>query len=254
MRSPDFLSLADKTILVTGASSGIGRATAIAASRYGARVVLLARNANALAAVKADLEGAGHISHAFDLQDLEAIPGIVREISDAVGGLDGLVHCAGLQSTIPLNVLNVEEFQRMNDLNVVAAMMLAKGFRHKQVRKAGSSIVFLSSVLGMVGQTGVSGYSATKGAVESLTRSLALELVRDGVRVNSVSPGVVETEMTAAFRETIGLAHFERIEASHPLGIGSAADIANAILYLLSPASRWVTGSNLVIDGGYTAQ
>ena len=114
--------------------------------------------------------------------------------------------------------------------------------------------MFLSSAVGLVGQAGVSVYSATKGAVVTMTKSLALELAREGVRVNCVCPGVVQTEMTTGLRESIGADAFQRVTDAHPLGLGTSEDVANAIVFLLSDASRWITGTSLTVDGGYTAQ
>lgn len=254
MTSPDFLGLNQKAILVTGASSGIGRETAILASKYGARVALVARRVDALEEVAAALHGTGHSVIQYDLADTEGIPAMVRAVADELEGLDGLVHSAGIHRTLPLRSIQTADVRELFDVNVTAAFMLAKGFRHKQVRKPASSIVFLSSAIGLVGQPGVSIYSATKGAVVTLTKSLALELAREDIRVNSVCPGVVHTEMTDGLRERIGRDSFQRVADSHPLGLGEPSDVANAILFLLSGASRWITGSALTVDGGYTAQ
>jgi 3-oxoacyl-[acyl-carrier protein] reductase len=239
---------------VTGASSGIGRAVAIEASRHGATVALVARRADLLDEVLSQLEGDGHIAVPFDLADHEATPAMVRSVADAIGPLDALVHAAGIHSAAPLRTVTPEHVTHLFDINVTSAVMLAKGFRHKQVRGATPSIVLLSSTVAVAGQPGVSIYSATKGAIAALTRSLALEVAREGIRVNNVSPGIVNTELTDGLRKSVGAEAFEQIENAHPLGFGEPQDVANAILYLISPVSRWVTGSSLVIDGGYTAQ
>lgn len=254
MSADDFLGLQGKTLLITGATSGIGKATAVLASRHGARVALVSRNRDSLESVASTLSGEGHVVAPFDLADADAIPAMVRKVSDEIGGLDGLVHSAGLHNTLPLRSIIAADVQQLFDANVTSAFMLAKGFRHKQVRKEGASIVFLASAVGLVGQSGVSIYSATKGAIVTLTKSLSLELAREGIRVNCVCPGVVETAMTVGLRKTIGDENFGRVSDAHPLGIGSATDVANAILFLTSVASRWTTGSALVVDGGYTAQ
>lgn len=254
MTNQDFLDLNGRTILVTGATSGIGRETAILASRHGARIAMVARRKDALEDVTALLEGGGHLTVPYDLTDTEGIPALVRGIADQLGGLDGLVHAAGAHSTMPLRNVNTAAVRDLFALNVTTAFMLAKGLRQKQVRKISSSIVFLSSAVGLVGQPGVSVYSATKGAIVSMTKSLALELAREGIRVNAVCPGVVNTAMTRGLKDTIGQDSFQTVTDAHPLGIGEPADVANAILFLLSPASRWMTGSALTVDGGYTAQ
>ncbi|TFC94714.1 SDR family oxidoreductase [Cryobacterium sinapicolor] len=254
MTSPDFLNLHQKTLLVTGASSGIGRETALMASTFGARIALVARRTDALEGLAALLPGEGHIVVPYDLTDIDGIPEMVRSVADLVGGLDGLVHAAGCHSTLPLRSVSSSKIQELFDINVAAAIMLAKGFRHKQVRKPSASIVLLSSAVGLVGQPGVSVYSATKGAIITLTKSLALELAREDIRVNCVSPGVVMTSMTQGIRDRIGKEGFQAVTEAHPLGLGEPSDVANAILFLLSSSSRWITGTSVSVDGGYTAQ
>lgn len=250
----DFLGLADKKLLVTGASSGIGRATAIEASHHGAKVALLGRRAEALQATHDALTGAGHLIDNFDLTDLDGIPDHVADIADELGGLDGIVHAAGVHSAHPLRIVDAALVDQVLRANVSTAFMLAKGFRTKSVNKQSPSLVFVSSVVATVGQPGVSVYSASKGALTALTRSLAIELAREGIRVNAVEPGIVMTEMTETIRAKVGQSGFAAIEAAHPLGFGQPIDVARAILFLVSDASSWITGTSLVVDGGYTAQ
>ena len=239
---------------MTGASSGIGRATAILAGNFGARVALFGRNEEALRATLARMGGTGHSIFTHDTDDLDGISARVREAAAELGGLDSLVHCAGVHSAVPLKTIGSEEVMRLLHTNIASAVMFAKAFRAKQIPKRGPSIVLLSSAVGIVGQSGVSVYSATKGAIITLTKSLALELAREGIRVNCVAPGVVVTEMTSRLRARVGEEAFALIEAQHPLGLGEPDDVAKGVMYLVSDAARWVTGTSLVIDGGYTAQ
>lgn len=239
---------------MTGASSGIGRATALAAARQGARVVVVARRADELDVLVGEMDGDRHHALAFDVTDSAAIPGLFRDVVAKVGPLDGLVHAAGIHETTPLRTVSEERVARLFDVNVTTAVMLAKGFRHAKVRGREPSIVLMSSAVGLVGEAGVSVYAAAKAAVASLAKSLGLELARERIRVNAIAAGIVETALTQRIRATVGDAGWAAIEASHPLGIGRAEDVADAALYLLSPASCWVTGSVLVVDGGYTAR
>ena len=254
MSGAGFLSLEGRTIVVTGASSGIGRATAIEASHHGATVIALGRSAERLKDVLSDLTGTTHEICEYDLAELNSVPGMIRDLSVRFGRLDGLVHSAGIHASTPLRGIDAESITAMLNTNVATGFMLAKGFRHKQVRGPLPSIVFLSSAAGLVGQAGVSAYSASKGAVISATRSLAVELARENIRVNCVCPGVVMTPMTTSLRATVGESKFADIESSHPLGLGTPEDVAKAIVFLLSDAARWITGTALSVDGGYTAQ
>jgi NAD(P)-dependent dehydrogenase (short-subunit alcohol dehydrogenase family) len=247
------MELENRIILVTGASSGIGRETAILLSQLGARLILVGRNAVQLEKTLALLEGTAHQVHAFDLSALDDIPRWMKEIIGESGPLHGLVHSAGMQFTRPLRITTVETMEDLMRVNVTAALFLAKAFRQKGVSTTGSSMVFLSSVMGIVGQAGQAAYSASKGALVTLTKSLALELSREDIRVNCVAPAVVRTEMTERMLQSLTPEQVTQIEAMHPLGIGNPRDVANAIAFLLADTGRWITGTTLVVDGGYTA-
>lgn len=246
--------LTGKRILVTGASSGIGRASARLISQLGAKVWITGRNESELRSTFSDLEGTGHHWEAFDLTSVEQIPNWILENAKEHGRLDGLVHMAGIHAARPLKVADEAFVDQILKVNVATAIGLARGLRHKKVRGEQSSLVFASSVAGLVGEAGVSAYSASKGAIISLTRSLAIELAREQIRVNCVSPSVVETEMTQKFHESFTQDQLQEIKARHPLGLGQPRDVANLIAFLLSESARWITGSNMVIDGGYSAQ
>ncbi len=252
--SSDYLNLGGRAVVVTGATSGIGRQTALALSRQGARVALIGRRETELAETRDMLAGEGHMVAPYDLTDHSGVSALLRGIAAELGPLDGLVHAAGVHVTAPLRIATADQTAALFDINVTSALMLAKAFRHPKVRAESSSIVLLSSAVGLVGEAGVSAYAASKAAVASLGKSLALELAREGVRVNSIAAGIVMTALTERLRSSVGADAWGEIDAAHPLGLGTVDDVAGAALYLLSPVSRWVTGSVMVVDGGYTAR
>ena len=247
------MDLTGKMILVTGASSGIGRETCRCLSELGARVVLAARNKERLAATAATLEGTGHCTEPFDLSLVDQVPDWLQDVAKRLGSLDGVVHCAGISITQPMRLWNVNDTDRLMKINLYACFALASGLRRKLVRKKGSSLVLISSVGGIRGYPGLVMYSASKAAIIGLTRSLALELALDGVRVNCVAPGLVDTEMLQETRLVLTEQQIADLTKEYPLGIGKPRDVANSIAFLLSDASRWITGTTLVTDGGCTA-
>lgn len=246
--------LTDKTIIITGASSGIGRQCAISCSQMGANVILLGRNEQELQLTADQLaKGTSWKYFSVDLTAYEALGDVVKAAVDAYGKLDGLVHSAGISTTLPLRMVKPEKLEHYLRVNVSAAIELTRIASKPAHMNTGGSIVFLSSVMGLVGESGKTIYSLSKGALLAGTRSVALELARKQIRVNCISPGVVESPMSDQAVYSRDDASRQRILDLHPLGLGQVEDVANACIYLLSDASRWVTGTNLVVDGGYTA-
>jgi NAD(P)-dependent dehydrogenase (short-subunit alcohol dehydrogenase family) len=240
-------------ILVTGASSGIGRAVCVLLSQLGAKLILVGRSEERLAETALMLDGTGHAIEPKDLSQADTIPVWMKQLTKDMGPLNGVVHSAGIQGVSPVRFLKDEDFIHMINVNVNSAVQHAKGFRQKGVRGEAGSIVLLSSVIGIVGQAGVAAYSASKGAVCALTRSIAIEFAAENIRVNCIAPGIVKTEMTQDFQSKLSEEQFNELCDKYPLGIGEPRDIANAIVFLLSNTGRWITGTTLVVDGGYTA-
>lgn len=248
------MQLNGRRILVTGASSGIGRETAVLLSQLGAQLILVGRNLEQLERTHSLLDGTGHQVCPFDLSGVDAIQGWMKDIAAKVGSLYGLVHSAGMQFTSPLRIASSCDVEALMRVNLTAALFLTKAFRPRGVAEKGGGIVFVSSVTGMAGQAGLAAYSASKGALIALTKSLAVELVQDGIRVNCVAPGMVDTDMSTKMLRALTPEQVAKVKAMHPLGIGRPRDVANAIAFLLAETSRWITGTTIVVDGGYTAQ
>jgi NAD(P)-dependent dehydrogenase (short-subunit alcohol dehydrogenase family) len=246
--------LTGRTVLVTGGSSGIGRETAVILSELGARVIVTGRNGAQLEATSERLAPGTHRLEPYDLAALDGIPDWVAGLAERYGPLDGLVHAAGIQKTIALRGLSVDALQQTFRTNLDSAIMLAKGFRQKGCCTTGSSIVFVSSIQGLLGTPGTAAYGASKAALIGVTRSLATELAREAIRVNCVAPGTVDSGMGNQMRRAIGEERFAAMLLQYPLGLGTARDVACAAAYLLSDAARWVTGQTLVVDGGFSAQ
>lgn len=247
------LTLAGRTILITGASSGIGRETALLISQLGGRLILIGRNEVQLAETAIQLEGNGHRVEIFDLYSIENIPRLLKRIAMSSGPLHGIVHSAGMHTFQPLRILSLSSVEQLMRINVEAGIGLAKGFVQRGVCEAGGSIVFVSSIAGLIGQSGIVGYAASKGAVVALTRALAVELSREQVRVNCVAPGLVMTKMGEELLNRLTAEQQAALREKHLLGFGTARDVSYAIAFLLADVARWITGIVLTVDGGYTA-
>ncbi|MBT3279186.1 MAG: SDR family oxidoreductase [Phycisphaerales bacterium] len=245
--------LTDKQILVTGASSGLGQSIAIHAAQAGANVILLGRNPERLDETASQCDGRG-VCVQMDLMDLDALPKLVQSLAKEHGPLSGLVHSAGVYQNVPLRAIRGEKLQSTLALNVSAGVMLLKGLSVRGCHAETASAVFLSSVMGKVGQPGLAGYCMSKGAVEQAVKALALELQPDGIRVNAIAPSAIQTPMIDAAFATLGEPEREAILSTLPSGLGQPEDVAAAAIYLLSDASKFVTGTSMLVDGGYCAQ
>ncbi len=250
------LPFADRWVLLSGASSGLGRAIAIELVQRGARVVLIGRRREMLEQT-ATLAGAADRTDVctLDLQKLDEIGPAVASVAARLGRLYGLVHCAGLAQTLPLASSKPERARAMFDVNLFAGLELARSFvRRDTVDETGGSMLWIASVYAHVGAPGQVGYCATKGAVLAATRAMALELAPRRIRVNSLSPGLVQTEMTEASGSRLSAEQWARIAALHPLGTGRPEDVARAAAFMLDPSNTWITGADLAVDGGYLIQ
>ncbi len=249
------MDLSGRRILVTGASSGIGRATAIMLSRLRAEVICCGRDEARLAETASLMTGDRHRMEAFDLDNIDQIDEWVKKLARSTGPLFGLVHAAGVQSSLPITRVTPKHVRTLLTTNVESALALARAFGSSEVCPGpDGSLVLVSSVLASVGTRGRSAYAATKGAMEGLTPSLALELAARKVRVNCVAPSFVRTPMLGEMERFWSEEQRADVERLHPLGIGEPEDVAHAIAFLLGPCGRWITGTVLVVDGGYLAQ
>ena len=244
------MSLEGKKILVTGASSGIGRATSQLISRLGGTVILLARDENRLKETMESLEGEGHAFYIFDLMAVDEIPALLKKISQEQGLINGIFHAAGI-ITISLCSLTKEKLiDKTFGSSIKAALLLTRGFCQKGVYPGQGSLVFMSSAASICGVAGMSIYSASKAAIDGAMRSLACELAPRGIRINSIVAGGMKIEMHEDLN--ISEKEFTEYEQKHLLGLGDKEDVGHAAAFLLSDAAKWITGTGMIVDGGYS--
>lgn len=246
------MDLTGKRVLITGASSGIGRSCAVLASQLGATVVLVARDDTRLAETLEQMPSGIHMMMPFDLKELDRYEELFVSCASE-RKLDGIVHAAGIGPAMPIQSVSLATMREVMNVNYFAFMELVKWFSKKKY-SSGGSVVGISSISGSVGWQGVSLYSGSKGAMNSSVRSLAVELAPKKIRVNSVVPSYIRTTMND---ESISVGSDEaakQILAKQPLGLGEPEDVAHAVAFLLSDAARFITGTQLVVDGGYLAQ
>jgi NAD(P)-dependent dehydrogenase (short-subunit alcohol dehydrogenase family) len=244
----------NRRIIVTGASSGIGRASTEFFASLGADVCLVSRRLDAIETVRESLpRPERHFVYSMDLTETALIGDSMKEISSKFGRLSGLFHAAGIESLMPLKVMRDSHAISLLQGSVVASIMLVKNLCNSYVLDTSvpTSVVLMSSVAATRGHPGLSAYSAAKAAVEGATRSLAVELAPRAIRVNAISAGAVETPMHNRTLKGMNEEMLETYKQRHPLGFGKSEDIAHAAAFLLSPLSRWITGTTLNVDGGF---
>ena len=241
----NLFSLDGKTVLVTGASSGIGRATAVLCSRMGAQVIITGRNENRLLQTMDSLYGEGHIQIAADLTEEASLAALV----DGVPQLDGIVHCAGIGHRKPCKAINAEDIATVMNANFNATVLLQSCLLAKKKVNRPASIVFLSSRTADIPTVANSLYSASKGALRSYAKCLSLELAPRAIRVNCICPAMVWTPLV--MEDGVTEEQLQEEQVKYPLKrYGQPEDIANLAVFLLSDASSWMTGSCIDITGG----
>lgn len=243
-------SLVGKTILITGASSGIGRSTAIECSKLGARVIITGRNKERLEETMSHLDGKGHQAIEIDLTDDDQMDFLVEKISE----IQGLVNNAGITETILTQYIKRENVEKILAINTIAPILLTQKILKSKKMRRGGSIVFTCSVSGTsVSVGGNALYSTSKGAINGFVKNAALDLAPKGIRVNEVCPGMTNTHIL-----DVGIISEEELKKEvykYPLKrFGNPEDVAYGIIYLLSDASSFVTGTGIVIDGGFILQ
>ena len=238
-------SLKGKTVLITGASSGIGRSAAVECSRMGARLIITGRNRERLEATYDLLEGVGHSMIVADITKPEETDSII----DTIEKLDGLIHSAGVIKRLPLKFVNEKNLNELMQVNFFGPALLTQKIAKKKLFSPEASVVFLSSVASGFASLGNIMYMASKGAVNSFMKGIAYELASSGVRVNAIQPGMISTPLSSQIEEDT----LQKDLSNYPLQrYGKPEEVAWAAVYLLSDASKWMTGSILTLDGGLT--
>lgn len=244
-------SLEGKTILITGASSGIGRQCAIDCSKIGAKVIAIGRDKTKLQKVCEEMTG-NNDSYSYDLNNIEGIQDLIRTITQKHGKFDGFIHAAGIEVTSPFKLTKPEDYKSLHRVNCLSAFEMVRNLCGIKTFNHGGGVIFIGSISSLIARKGLTAYAASKGALISAAKVMALEMAQRGIRVNVISPGTILTPMMKEALDTMTKEERDNRIEGFPLGLGQTTDISNACIYLLSDASKWVTGINLVVDGGYT--
>lgn len=248
------MDLSGKKIMVTGASAGIGKEIAILLSKLGANIIMVARNEERLKETYKELEPGKHSYYLLDLNDLDAIEGMIVDVCHDGLKLNGLVHSAGISQTMPLQYLKLSDLKNMMSVNFYSFIELVKHFSKRKYNDNGGSVVAISSISSKVGARGLTAYSASKGALDSAIRSMALDLSPKNIRINSIAPGMIETQIYDGLKELVNNKDFEAdLKKRQIMGVGKPEDVACATAFLLSDASKFITGTSMIVDGGYLA-
>lgn len=248
------LDLSGKNILVTGASSGIGKGIAVFLSKIGANIIMVARNEDKLEAVMKELEPGSHSYYLYDLSNLDGIEKMMDNVLKDGRKLNGLVHSAGISKTVPLQYLKLSDMNNIMSLNLYSFIELVKQFSKRKNNDNGGSIVAISSISAKAGARGLTAYAASKGALDSAIKSMALELVLKNIRINAISPAMIKTEIYDSLLDIVNNNDFERdLKKRQIMGVGEPQDVAHAAAFLLSDCSSFITGTSMIVDGGYLA-
>jgi NAD(P)-dependent dehydrogenase (short-subunit alcohol dehydrogenase family) len=247
-------ALQGRRILVTGASSGLGKETAHLLARTGATVSLMGRNESRLEETRSSLVGEGHSSRSAELSDADATADAVQSHAAEHGPFDGIFHSAGVTLVLPIKLTKSKHLDEVFGANVRGAFGIARAAAKKGVLNDGGALLFMSSVASVTGRPALSAYCSAKAAVDGMVRSLAVEFAPRRIRVNSITAGAVETAMHREFVQSINENAVKDYRDFHLLGFGQPEDVANTATFLLSDGGRWITGASIAVDGGAAAK
>lgn len=253
----NIFSLKDRKILVTGASSGIGSTVARKVSEMEGICAITGRDKDRLEDTFQKLTGNGHIAITGDLESPGFAKNLVEETVSRLGKISGFVHCAGTEKTLPFRATDEEDLETMMEINFKSFWNLCRVILRKGNHEASElSVIGIGSVAALHGAVGKSAYASAKGALVSLIRTLSMEYAPKGFRFNCICPGYVNTPMLENLKKLYPSekAFEEAMKRLHPLGIGRPEDIAHAAVFLLGPGARWITGTVMNVDGGYSCQ
>lgn len=247
------MDLTGKLVLVTGGSSGIGREICIFCSRLGARIAMIARREDKLSETLGLMEGFGHTYYSFDLSDIEGTDALVSRLVDENGRLDGFVHCAGVSPSRPVKMLDHANLHNVMKINFYSFIELVRAVSKMKNFNPGLSIIGISSIASVTCKPGQTAYSASKAAMNAAMKCMALELSSKKIRINSILPGMIATEMWELYKAT-----YNRDEGYYrtggALGVGGPDDVANMAAFLLSDAAKFITRDEIHVAGGYHGQ
>ncbi len=248
------MDLANKRILISGATGGLGRAILDHVYQMGASITLVGRNHEKMKDATSGYDPSRIEIYRLELDESADIDPFVQEMKSGKVFFDGFVHAAGIELTQPMRRNTREDFLKFFRINSLFAFDLIGRFQAKRLWQKGGSIVIISSIMGLLGDRGKTVYCASKGGIESFVKAAALELAEGGVRINSVCPGLVNTPMLDNIFVDLPEDMRQNLIAGYPLGLGKPEDIANLCGFLLSDKARWITGTSVVIDGGFSCK
>ncbi len=253
----NIFSLKDRKVLITGASSGIGATVARKVSEMEGICAITGRDKYRLEDTFQKLTGNGHIAITGNLGSPGFAKNLVAETVSRLGQISGFVHCAGTEQTLPFRATDEEDLETMMEINFKSFWNLCQEILRRGNHEASElSVIGISSVTALYGAVGTSAYASSKGALLSLIRTLSIEYAPKGLRFNCICPGYVNTPMLENLKKLYPSekAFEEALKQLHPLGIGRPEDVAHAAVFLLGPGARWITGTVMNVDGGYSCQ
>lgn len=247
------MDLSGRRYIVTGASAGLGRQVCVTLSQLGANITAIARREDKLKETLALMEKGEHDYYLYDLSAVEGIEELINSAACKNGKYDGMVHCAGIGTVVPVSMSKYSYMKEMMDINFFSFIEIVRVLSKKKNSNDGASFVAVSSAASKMTDKGKLGYTSTKGALDSAVRNFAVELgLSRSMRFNTVNPGWIKTDMYDALMEVVGQERLDKTASMHVLGVAQPLEVANVIAFLISDGASKITGQNIFVDSGWS--